>query len=140
MTSANSPTLVQIAKSLGQKHGTCAEAAAAMELLVAKAFIVVFFFVRVCVCGADAHRWQHYWKGTFGGSSLGAEEVVLRSFCSGTGLGAYWFKIMMFKALGLSRKRRSRARREGEREARIARREVRNERGTPNVFRARSVR
>jgi len=106
MASANSPTLVQIAKSLGQKHGTCAEAAAAMELLVAKAFIVVFFFVRVCVYGAGlTHTMTHYGKGTFAEIPSGPKEVVLAILLLGAGLNAYWFKIMMFKALGLSKKK-----------------------------------
>ena len=43
MASANSPTLQKIAAPLGQPHATCTEAAAAMELLVAKVFILVFF-------------------------------------------------------------------------------------------------
>ena len=55
--SANSPSLIHVARRLGQgKHETCASAAAALELFVAKIFIAVFFCVRVCVCGSKGWR------------------------------------------------------------------------------------
>ena len=104
MASANSPTLQKIAASLGQPHATCTEAAAAMELLVAKVFILVFFLVRVCVYGGGlTHTARHLLAGTFWEIPTAPSVVVLTILCLGAALNAHWFKMMMSKALGLGK-------------------------------------
>jgi hypothetical protein len=105
--SANSPSLIHVARRLGQgKHETCASAAAALELFVAKIFIAVFFCVRVCVYGSGlAHTAEHLLKGDFREIPTAPTAVVLSILLLGAGLNAHWFRMMMMKALGLGKYR-----------------------------------
>jgi hypothetical protein len=105
--SANSPSLIRVARKLGQgKHETCASAAAALELLIAKVFIAVFFLVRVCAYGAGlAHTAKHLTRGDFREIPTAPTVVVLSILLLGAGLNAHWFRMMMMKALGLGKYR-----------------------------------
>ena len=105
--SANSPSLIRVARKLGQgKHETCASAAAALELLIAKVFIAVFFLVRVCAYGAGlAHTAKHLMRGDFREIPTAPTVVVLSILLLGAGLNAHWFRMMMMKALGLGKYR-----------------------------------
>ena len=105
--SANSPSLVHAARKLGLgKHETCASAAAALELLVAKIFVAVFFSARVCVYGAGLlHTAKHLLRGDFREIPTGPTVVVLSILLLGAGLNAHWFRMMVMKALGLGKYR-----------------------------------
>ena len=107
LASANSPTLIKVAKVLGQgKHDSCASAAAALELFVAKIFIVIFFLVRVVAYGGGlVHTAKHLLKGDFAEIPLMPTYVVLSIILLGAGLNAHWFRFMVMKALGLGKYR-----------------------------------
>ena len=106
-SSANSPALVRVAAALRLgNHTTCASAAAALELFVAKIFIVVFFLVRVLAYGGGlAHTARHMRRGDFREIPTTPTHVVFGIILAGAGLNAMWFRLMMMKALGLGKYR-----------------------------------
>jgi hypothetical protein len=107
--SANSKELIHVAAALRLgKHESCASAANALELFVAKIFIAVFFFVRVCVYGCGlVHTAKHLFAGDFSEIPKSTTVVVLSIVGLGAGLNAHWFRMMMMKALGMGKYKRA---------------------------------
>ena len=108
LAAMESPALVTAIKLLGIGGGstttTTAAATAALELAVSKTFMAVFFVVRVIVYGGGlGHTLKHLARGDLGEIPFVPRALVLGILLAGAGLNAHWFRIMLFKALGLKR-------------------------------------
>lgn len=99
LAAMKSPLLITAARGIGFAVKTVEDANKKLEVTVAVAFMVAFFFVRVVVYGGGlSHTLFNVSEGVLDQIPFGVRTSILGILLAGAGLNAYWFHLMVSKA------------------------------------------